>query len=162
MSVLQRIISITEVQDIVARAFHLSRAEMLSRSRRQHVVCARHVAMYLSRQLAGRANDAEGPPRVSASFPRIGKAFCRDHSSVIHACNAIGRRQRMDAGFAALLRNLAREVSSRADAGSWGVSNAVKSATNERPIFADQLTRITNAHGTAATHASKGSISAGA
>lgn len=129
-----RIISIARIQDTVARAFHLSRADLISRTRRQHVVYARHVAMFLSRELAGKTNEGGqlASPRQSASFPRIGKAFCRDHSSVIHACNVIGRRQRLDAGFAELLRNLAREVFNRPDDGSWGVSNGVTSATNQR------------------------------
>jgi chromosomal replication initiator protein len=136
----RRIISIAQVQDAVARAFHLSRADLLSRTRRQHVVYARHVAMFLSRELAGKVNDGDKlTPRRSASFHRIGKAFCRDHSSVIHACNVIGRRQRQDTGFAELLRNLAREVSNRAGGGSWGVSNGVTSATSERRMPADEL-----------------------
>ena len=108
----RRVVSIAEIQDTVARAFHVSRADLLSRSRRQHVACARHVAMYLSRELAGEINGVDGqrPRRWRASFPRIGRAFCRDHSSVVHACNAIGRRRRLDGAFAAMLRDLAREV----------------------------------------------------
>lgn len=139
----RRIVSIAEVQDTVARAFHLSRADLLSRTRRQHVVYARHVAMYLSRELAGNTNDGEESARARRgfSFPRIGKAFGRNHSSVIHACNAIGRRRRLDTGFAELLRTLAREVSNRADGGLLGVINGVTSATNQPRIPADELPR---------------------
>jgi chromosomal replication initiation ATPase DnaA len=103
----QKHISITEIQDAVARAFHLSRAELLSRSRRQHVAYARHIAMYLSREMAGRMNEGG---RTVLSFPRIARAFCRDHSSVIHACNAIDRRRQIDGAFANLIENLAQEV----------------------------------------------------
>jgi chromosomal replication initiator protein len=111
----RRVISIPEVQNAVARVFHLSRADLLSRSRRQHIAHARQIAMYLSRELAGRTgsrsteamNATRGP---SASFPRIGIAFGRDHSSVIHACNRIARRRVSDADLAGLLDRLAQSV----------------------------------------------------
>ena len=110
-----RSISIREVQQTVARAFNLSVAEMLSPSRAQHVTCARHIAMYLSREVAvrrWRAVDRTGGPGTLAppSFPRIGIAFSRDHSSVIHACRMVKRRLRDDLGFALLLNRLASDV----------------------------------------------------
>jgi chromosomal replication initiation ATPase DnaA len=113
----RRVISILEVQAAVARIFHLSRAELLSRSRRQHIAHARQIAMYLSRELAGRtgrrSTDSAGAIRKpTASFPRIGIAFNRDHSSVIHACNRIARRRLGDAELASLLDSLAQSVSS--------------------------------------------------
>ena len=110
-----RRIAIREIQEIVARAFHLTRAELVSRSRHQHITCARHIAMYLSRELAGRNAGAAGVskdlrPGRCASFPRIGIAFSRDHSSVMYACNSVERRRDVDAAFARLLDRLARNV----------------------------------------------------
>src|SRR5882757_8275819 len=95
-------ISIREVQQTVARAFKLSIAEMLSPSRTQRVTCARHIAMYLSREVAvrrwrsvdrieGSGTDGSRSSRPP-SFPRIGIAFSRDHSSVMHACKLVKRR----------------------------------------------------------------------
>ena len=112
-------ILISDIQDSVARAFHLSRAELLSPSRRQRVTYARHIAMYLSRELAGyRAkvtSDVASLSRtVSVSFPRIGIAFARNHSSVIHAYNSIERRRHFDVKFARLLDSLAHDVRNRA------------------------------------------------
>jgi chromosomal replication initiator protein len=109
----RRLISITEVQAAVAQMFHLSRAELLSRSRRQHIAHARQIAMYLSRELAGtggvrRSDSTTREP--TASFPRIGIAFRRDHSSVIHACNRIARRRRIDAELADMLERLVLDV----------------------------------------------------
>jgi hypothetical protein len=71
--------------------------------------------MYLSRELAGRtgtrSTEAMSATRgPSASFPRIGLAFGRDHSSVIHACNRIARRRVSDADLAGLLDRLAQSV----------------------------------------------------
>src|SRR5271169_2278004 len=80
-------ISIADVQRAVARAFCLSISEMLSRKRRHRLAGARQVAMYLSRELAG--GGWMGRRRQAASFPRIGMAFARDHTSVIHACNVV-------------------------------------------------------------------------
>jgi hypothetical protein len=101
-------ISIADVQHAVARTFCLSVGEMLSRKRRRHLAGARQVAMYLSRELAG--GGWTGPRRHAASFPRIAMAFARDHTSVIHACDAVARRRAADPEFARLLDRIAREL----------------------------------------------------
>jgi chromosomal replication initiator protein len=82
--------------------------EMLSRRRSQRVAQARQVAMYLSRELVGGGHL--GSRRMAASFPRIGLAFARDHTSVIHACNVITRRRLLDLAFARMLDDITREV----------------------------------------------------
>ena len=56
-----------------AKAFTTSVAEILDRNRRPIPSAARRVAMYLTREL------------TDLSYPRIGKAFGRDHSTVISA-----------------------------------------------------------------------------
>ncbi len=105
-----RPVTIAEVQALVARAFRLDSTALIAPTRRQHVACARHVAMYLSRELTGvSGRDRGGPP---ASFARIARAFARDHSSVIHACATVARRRRADAGFARLLDQLAAQLAS--------------------------------------------------
>ena len=108
-------ISIREIQRTVALAFDLSVRDMVSPSRRRNVTCARHVAMYLSREMAvrgwravSRTVDSRAP--APPSFPRIGIAFARDHSSVIHACTTVKRRLREDLGFALLLNRLAGDL----------------------------------------------------
>ena len=105
-------ISISDVQRAVARAFALSLGAMLSRDRCRYPTRARHVAMYLSRELAGGGCD--GPRPYAASFPRIAIAFARDHSSVIHACNLVARRRARDADFSRLLDGIARELAAGA------------------------------------------------
>lgn len=61
----------------VAAAFGVSEKELLGPSRLRGVLVARQVAMYLVRELAG------------LSLPRIGAAFGRDHTTVLHACRKI-------------------------------------------------------------------------
>jgi chromosomal replication initiator protein len=105
-------ISIPDVQHAVARAFCLNLADMLSRQRRHRLTGARQVAMYLSRELAG--GGFRGRRRQAASFPRIGMAFARDHSSVIHACQVVARRRLADAELAGLIERITRELTAAA------------------------------------------------
>ena len=116
-------ISIADVQHAVARTFRLSVGEMLSRKRRHRLVGARQVAMYLSRELAG--GGWTGPRRLAASFPRIGMAFARDHTSVIHACNAVARRRNADPEFARLLDRIAHELTAEAQESAAARNTAV-------------------------------------
>ncbi|HZO81159.1 MAG TPA: helix-turn-helix domain-containing protein [Candidatus Binataceae bacterium] len=101
-------LSITEVQRAVARAFGLTVHQMLSRARPRRIAQARQAAMYLCRHLA----DAGwlGRRRLAGSYPRIARAFARDHSSVIHACNAVARRRLYDLELACRLDELACEL----------------------------------------------------
>lgn len=107
---LSRGVPIAEVQNRVARAFEVSRAEMLSRSRRQPIARARQIAMYLCRDLAKEA-ETDGGHRW-ASFPRIGIAFARDHSSVIHAYQVVERKRQNDSKFARLIDELTDKLRS--------------------------------------------------
>jgi chromosomal replication initiation ATPase DnaA len=85
---------------------------LLSRSRHRPIAAARQVAMYLCRNLA--KDRADGSRSGAwASFPRIGMAFFRDHSSVIHAYNVVARRSAVDVRFAQLVEGLAEELRAR-------------------------------------------------
>jgi chromosomal replication initiator protein len=72
--------SIDEIMALTARAYELSVDDLRSRSRRQHIVKPRHFAMYLCRRY------------TDASLKEIGRAFSRDHTSVMHALQAVERR----------------------------------------------------------------------
>jgi hypothetical protein len=106
-------ISIRQVQDTVAGAFHLRRDDFASRKRSRQVACARHLAMYLSRELAGvHLRNADGERLIvrRASLPQIGRAFARDHTTVMYACAEMRRRCESDSGFASVVAMLSREV----------------------------------------------------
>ncbi len=94
----------------MARAFELSRAELLSRTRKQRVARARQVAMYLCRDFARNPAEGRFGEGAWASFPRIGRAFERDHSSVIHAYRVVAQRRITDSEFAHLVDDLARDL----------------------------------------------------
>lgn len=68
-------ISTDKVAKVIARRYKLRLSELKSDTRRQEVVRARSLAMFLSRQLTG------------SSYDKIGKYFGgRDHTTVLHAC----------------------------------------------------------------------------
>jgi chromosomal replication initiator protein len=67
-----------QVMDMVARAFNLSREELLSRNRSKKIALPRQVAMYLMREMG------------NASLPQIGETLGgRDHTTVLYACEKV-------------------------------------------------------------------------
>lgn len=71
-------LSIDKIQEVIARHFNLELDALRSKSRKRHIVQARHIAMYCSKHFTG------------ASLTNIGEHFGkRDHSTVIHACRTV-------------------------------------------------------------------------
>src|SRR5258706_8172424 len=72
--------SIEEIVHETARAYGLAPEALRSRSRKQLVVRPRQIAMYLARRY------------TAASLADIGRAFARDHTSVMYAIDVVERR----------------------------------------------------------------------
>ncbi|HYH60255.1 MAG TPA: DnaA/Hda family protein, partial [Solirubrobacterales bacterium] len=72
--------SVAAIQDAVASVVGISRADLLSGKRTPAAVRARHLAMFLAREL------------TPLSLVQIAREFNRDHSTVIHAIRAIDER----------------------------------------------------------------------
>ncbi|HTO71806.1 MAG TPA: chromosomal replication initiator protein DnaA [Myxococcota bacterium] len=72
--------TLDEIRAEVARAFALEPDALRSRSRKQVFVRPRQLAMYLARRY------------TDASLADIGRAFARDHTSVMYAIDAVERR----------------------------------------------------------------------
>ncbi len=89
---------IETIQKAVVDFFHIRLIDLKSKKRTQHIACCRQVAMYLCRKL------------TDSSFPTIGESFGRDHSTVIHACNLIGRRVANDSAFRISTDKIAHEL----------------------------------------------------
>ena len=68
-----QIITVELVQEKVASSFHVRVSDLCSKKKSRDVSLPRQIAMYLCREL------------TEESFPNIGKAFGKDHSTVIHA-----------------------------------------------------------------------------
>lgn len=89
---------IVEVQYQVAKHFGLSVKELQSPSRYRRVARPRQIGMYLCRELTGK------------SYPLIGEAFCRDHTTVMHAVQHIGALIATNEEVAALVEGARRSI----------------------------------------------------
>ena len=84
----------------VAAEVGVSRHELVARDRRPIVVWARHLAMYLARELTG------------ASLPDIGRAFGgRNHTTVLHAIRRVQRESERDQARRAAVQSLRARLS---------------------------------------------------
>ncbi len=90
--------TVEEIQERTAAAFDLTVDDLRSSSRAARVNWARQVAMYLSRELTG------------ATLPAIGKAFGRNHTTVMHACKRTAQRIAEDPAAHEAVRYLTLEL----------------------------------------------------
>ena len=81
----QRMVTIDEIQKVVADFFKIRIADMFSKRRPANIARARQVAMFLAKELTQK------------SFPEIGDAFGgRDHTTVMHAAKRITELRQQD------------------------------------------------------------------
>lgn len=74
----QRIVNSDMILDIVADHFHITKADILSKSRKKDIAIPRQIAMYLIRE------------ELKLTFPNIGELLGgKDHSTVMHAWNKV-------------------------------------------------------------------------
>ena len=96
----KKVITLEDVQDVVARRFQVKVSELKSKRRTKTVVHPRQIAMYLSREL------------TAASFPEIGRAFGgKDHTTIIHACRQIEKALEKDPSLRTTVESLKDEIS---------------------------------------------------
>jgi len=92
-------INIDQIQRTVCEFFDIPEDLLRAKTRKQEVVNARQVAMYLSKEL------------TNSSLKTIGLHFGgRDHSTVIHSCQSIQDRLRSDSAFKQTIDQLRRRV----------------------------------------------------
>jgi chromosomal replication initiator protein len=89
-----RTVSVDAIISLVTATFGVTEKELLGPGRTRNVLLSRQVAMYLIRELAG------------LSLPRIGAAFGRDHTTVLHACRKIDEALESDAMLNSRVRQL--------------------------------------------------------
>ena len=65
--------------DCVGDYYGLNSGLLRGNSRKKEIAIARHVAVYLTREMTG------------LSLPRIGDAFSRDHSTIINSCEKVAK-----------------------------------------------------------------------
>ena len=97
----EKVITITDVQQIVADYYSLKVSDLKSKNRNKSVVVPRQVAMYLARTL------------TSSSLPEIGKVFGgKDHTTVIHACNKVKNKMTLEKIFRKDIETLTNKITS--------------------------------------------------
>lgn len=88
-------LTVDDIVEKVCAHFNVSTTAVNSRSRKQDIVTARQVSMYLAQKFT----------KMPAS--RIGKLVGnRDHSTVIHSCSQVEKRLQIDKGFIAELSSI--------------------------------------------------------
>ena len=97
----EKVITIKLIQKEVSGFFHLKISDLKSKNRTRAVVFARHLAMFLCREL------------TNTSLPEIGKSFGgKDHTSVIHACKKINSELKSNPDIAHNIKQL-KDIISR-------------------------------------------------
>jgi chromosomal replication initiator protein len=89
------------VQQVVADYYAVSLSDLREQRRSRQVSVPRQVAMYLTREL------------TEMSLTRIGDAFKRDHSTVLHACEKVTADAKKDFAFNGQLEDLRRAIKSK-------------------------------------------------
>lgn len=101
LAVHDRLITIENIQKLVADYYQLRVAELLSKRRTRSIARPRQMAMFLAKTL------------TEHSLPEIGNAFGgRDHTTVLHACRKIEQLCETDGRLREERARLTRELSS--------------------------------------------------
>jgi chromosomal replication initiator protein len=82
----------------VSTIFGVRPTDLLGSGRQRSVLVPRQVAMYLAREVA------------KISLPRVGTAFGRDHSTVLHACRKVAEAVKDDVKLRRTVRELTAEL----------------------------------------------------
>lgn len=99
LAVRAKLISIENIQRVVAEYFNIPLRELTGKKRTRNYARPRQLAMALSREL------------TSHSYPEIGQYFDgRDHSTVIHACEKIDELRKSDTTMETDYKNLLRSL----------------------------------------------------
>jgi chromosomal replication initiator protein len=92
-------LSIEQIQNIVCAFFNIPTDLLRAKTRRQEVVIARQTAMFLAKEL------------TNSSLKTIGLHFGgRDHSTVIHACQAVEEFLKTDSGYKQHFEQIRRKI----------------------------------------------------
>lgn len=90
----------TFVVHSVAAEYQLEAHDLLSRTRREPIVTARQLAMWMLRRRARRR----------PSYNAVGHAFERDHGTVIHAVRAVNDRLETEPDLRRRAQSLCRKL----------------------------------------------------
>ena len=93
-----KLTSVDDILRVVCHHFHLRSSELLGADRHKTTALARHVAMYLCKK------------RLSVSFPELGRAFGKDHTTVMSAVRKVQTLRERDPELRAHLDAIERKL----------------------------------------------------
>ena len=89
------------IKETVASYYNLSVTQLTSKSRTNNIITARHIAMYLVRELV---------PDIS--YIQIGQEFGgRDHSTIMKACSKVKKKMKQDPNYKTAINDLMERLS---------------------------------------------------
>ncbi|MDD5582764.1 MAG: chromosomal replication initiator protein DnaA [Candidatus Marinimicrobia bacterium] len=94
-----RHVSMDIIQKAVSNYYKVTENELMGKGRKKEIALARQVIMYLSREISGMSLKTIGL--------RLGR---RDHTTVMHACNVIGKKIRENKDFAKEIEAIKRQI----------------------------------------------------
>ena len=95
----ERLVTIENIQKVVAEYYRIKVADLKSKSRARSVTRPRQVAMALAKELTNK------------SLPETGRAFVRDHTTVLNACREVPKFREKDSSIQEDWANLIRTLS---------------------------------------------------
>ena len=95
----ERLVTIENIQKVVAEYYRIKVADLKSKSRARSVTRPRQIAMALAKELTNK------------SLPEIGRAFERDHTTVLNACREVPKFREKDSSIQEDWANLIRTLS---------------------------------------------------
>ena len=91
---------VDKIFSAVYNKYGVPKADILSQKRNKEIAMARHISIYLIRQLADMSSKG------------VGKIFNRDHSTIIASCEIVVKRMNTDPLFNAEINEISKEISS--------------------------------------------------
>jgi len=94
-------VTVDYIKKLVCEAFNITPSEIVSRSRKKHIVRPRQVAIYLARQYTDQPLQA------------IGKSFNRYHATAIHSIGVVEKQMKADESLRRQLEMIRGKIETR-------------------------------------------------
>ena len=91
-------VTVDKIFSAIYRKYGISKEDLTGKKRNKEIANARHIAIYLIREL------------TEMSYPNIGKIFERDHATVISSCNTVTHKLHQDSDFSFDLSELKKDI----------------------------------------------------
>ena len=91
-------VTVDRIFSAITDRYGVSRADMVGKKREKQIAEARHISVYLIREL------------TEMSFPNIGKLYDRDHTTILSSYQKIARHIKSDPAFSLEINELKKSI----------------------------------------------------